>query len=141
MRSGDAINVVPAAGELVFDMRADRLEAFEPVLAAVPPEIGGVALEASDGAPLAGDGLERGDRASLLARAGERLGRPIVGVARGGASDASHFASDDPADVDGLGPRGGGAHTPEEFVLTPSLRERAEVALAVARARRSTRLR
>ena len=34
--------------------------------------------------------------------------------------------------VDGLGPRGGGAHTPEEFVLAGSLRERAEVAVAIA---------
>jgi glutamate carboxypeptidase len=34
--------------------------------------------------------------------------------------------------VDGLGPRGGGAHTPEEFVSRASLRSRAEVALAIA---------
>jgi glutamate carboxypeptidase len=54
-------------------------------------------------------------------------------MARGGASDASHFAAAGiPLTVDGLGPRGGGAHTPGEFVLASSLRERAEVALAVA---------
>ena len=70
--------------------------------------------------------------AAALERAGERLGRPITGVSRGGASDASHFAATIPLTIDGLGPRGGGAHTPEEFVLAPSLRERAEVALAVA---------
>jgi glutamate carboxypeptidase len=51
---------------------------------------------------------------------------------RGGASDASHYAPFIPITIDGLGPRGGGAHTPQEFVLAPSLRERAEVALAVA---------
>src|SRR5205807_9621539 len=34
IRSGDALNVVPASGELVFDLRADRLEAFDPVLEA-----------------------------------------------------------------------------------------------------------
>jgi glutamate carboxypeptidase len=55
-----------------------------------------------------------------------------VGVPRGGASDASHFAGSIELTVDGLGPRGGGAHTPTEFVLTESLRRRAEVALAVA---------
>jgi glutamate carboxypeptidase len=55
-----------------------------------------------------------------------------VGVPRGGASDASHFAALIPLTIDGLGPRGGGAHTPEEFVLSASLRQRAEVALAVA---------
>ena len=68
----------------------------------------------------------------LLERAGARLGRPIVGGARGGASDASHFAAGIPITIDGLGPRGGGAHTPQEFVLDRSLHERAEVALAVA---------
>jgi glutamate carboxypeptidase len=70
--------------------------------------------------------------APLLARASAGLGRPIVGIARGGASDAAHFAATIPLTVDGLGPRGGGAHTPEEFVLSESLRSRAEVALAVA---------
>jgi len=69
---------------------------------------------------------------ALLERASARLGRRIAGVARGGASDASHFARQIPLTVDGLGPRGGGAHTREEFVLGPSLLERAEVAVAVA---------
>ena len=36
--------------------------------------------------------------------------------------------------VDGLGPRGGGAHSPREHVLADSLPDRAEVALAVAAA-------
>jgi glutamate carboxypeptidase len=70
--------------------------------------------------------------APLLQRATRWLGRAVVGVARGGASDASHFASSIPVTVDGLGPRGGGAHTPSEFVLRSSLRKRSEVALAVA---------
>ena len=131
IRSGDALNVVPAAGELVLDMRADRLEAFESVLAAVPADDEGVTVQAH---------LERlwpgmdttAATMALLERAGTRLGRPIVGVNRGGASDASHFATKIPLTVDGLGPRGAGAHTPEEFVLTRSLLERSEVALAVA---------
>ena len=37
-----------------------------------------------------------------------------------------------PLTVDGLGPLGGGAHAPHEFVLASSLRSRAEVALAIA---------
>jgi glutamate carboxypeptidase len=112
-------------------MRAERLEAFEPVLAAVPSEAGGVRLEPT---------LERSwpamdtrtKTSALLDRAAARVGRPVVGVPRGGASDASHFAPVIPLTIDGLGPRGGGAHTPGEFVLAPSLRERAEVALAIA---------
>jgi glutamate carboxypeptidase len=130
-RSGDAFNVVPAVGELICDLRARDLRAFDPVLAAVPPEIDGVAFDAR---------IERkwpamdssGPTDALLEGASARLGRPIVGRARGGASDASHFAAAIPMTVDGLGPRGGGAHTPEEFVFALSLGQRGEVALAIA---------
>jgi len=131
IRCGEAFNVVPAAGELIFDLRADRLDAFEPVIEAIPPDVDGVSLEPTIERRWPGmDG--RASTAGLLERASDRLGRRIVGVGRGGASDASHFAPVIPLTVDGLGPRGGGAHTPSEFVLTASLRERAEVAMAVA---------
>jgi glutamate carboxypeptidase len=131
LRSGDAFNVVPAAGELIFDLRATSLEAFEPVMASVAPERDGVTLQAS--MERRWPGMDsRAVTAPLLERASARLGRPIVGVPRGGASDASHFASVIPMTMDGLGPRGGGAHTPEEFVLRQALGERAQVALAVA---------
>jgi glutamate carboxypeptidase len=73
----------------------------------------------------------RGATAALLAAAGERLGRPIRGAHRGGASDASYLAPVIAVTVDGLGPRGGGAHTPAEYVIEASLRSRAEVALAL----------
>jgi glutamate carboxypeptidase len=131
IRSGEAFNVVPAAGELVFDVRADRVEAVRALLDAVPVELDGVRLEREMQRLWPGMNSARATR-ELLERASRRLGRAVVGVARGGASDASHFASSVPLTVDGLGPRGGGVHTPEEFVLAESLRERAEVALAVA---------
>lgn len=131
LRSGEAFNVVPAAGELIFDLRADRKEAFEGVMAAVPPSFDGVALSAV--MQRVWPGMDaRAATEGLLQSASARLGRPIVGVSRGGASDASHFAQQIALTVDGLGPRGGGAHTPQEFVLAASLHERAEVALAVA---------
>lgn len=133
VRSGRAFNVVPADGELVLDLRADRLEAFDPVLGAVPDSFDGVRLEAKMERLWPGMDAAETTR-DLLLKASERLGRTIAGVARGGASDASHFALVIPLTVDGLGPRGGGAHTPEEFVLEASLGERAEVALAVAAA-------
>jgi glutamate carboxypeptidase len=131
MRSGEAFNVVPPTGELIFDMRADRLEAFGPVVEAVPAEVAGVELDSR--VERRWPGMDARDAtAPLLESASGRLGRRIVGVSRGGASDASHFAPAIDLTVDGLGPRGGGAHTPDEFVLTESLRERAEVALALA---------
>jgi glutamate carboxypeptidase len=130
VRSGEALNVVPASGELLFDLRADQLEAFEPVMRALPAELGGVAMQATMERRWPGMNSAAAT-AELLAGAGERLGRSIVGVSRGGASDASHFAPSIPLTLDGLGPRGGGAHTPEEFVWTASLHERAQVSLAV----------
>jgi glutamate carboxypeptidase len=131
IRSGEAFNVVPASGELIFDLRADGLRAFEPVIAAVPAELDGVELSASIGRRWPGMN-SRAATAGLLERASALLGRRIVGFKRGGASDASHFATTVPITVDGLGPRGGGAHTPDEFVNSESLGQRAEVALAVA---------
>jgi glutamate carboxypeptidase len=131
MRSGSAFNVVPAHGELVLDMRADSPVAFEAAHAAVPETLDGVRLEAR--MERVWPGMDsREATAELLERASRLLGRRVLGVARGGASDASHFAPAIALTVDGLGPRGGGAHTPEEFVFAPSLRERAEVALAIA---------
>jgi glutamate carboxypeptidase len=131
LHAGAAFNVVPADGELLCDVRADHLEAVDALVAAIPYEVGGATLETRLGRRWPGmDSVAA--TAPLLARAGDRLGRPIIGAARGGASDASHFAAAIPLTVDGLGPRGGGAHTPGEFVLAQSLRDRAEVALAIA---------
>jgi glutamate carboxypeptidase len=131
MRSGQALNVVPAAGELMLDVRADQLDAFAPVLAAVPRSQNGVTLAPALIRKWPGMDTRAASR-GVIERAGARIGRPIAGTGRGGASDASHFAAAIPLTIDGLGPRGGGAHTSGEFVLAPTLRERAEVALAIA---------
>lgn len=130
IRSGDAFNVVPDRGELVADVRADSLDALRAVVAAVPDEIGGARLDAA--LMREWPGMDsRAATAALLERASAQIGRPIVQAARGGASDASHFAPSVPLTVDGLGPLGGGAHAPHEFVLASGLRPRAEVALAI----------
>jgi glutamate carboxypeptidase len=134
LRSGDAFNVVPASGELLCDLRADRLGAFDAVLAALPDEQNDVRLDAR--MVRAWPGMDsRAATASVIAGASERLGRAIVASERGGASDASHMAAGGiELTIDGLGPRGGGAHTPEEWVSAEALRSRAEVALAVTAA-------
>jgi glutamate carboxypeptidase len=130
IRSGEAFNVVPDRGELVFDVRADMLAAFDRVVAAVPPEVGGARLQAT--LMREWPGMDsRAATADLLERAGAAIGRPIVAAARGGASDASHFAPSVPFTVDGLGPLGGGAHAPHEFVFASGFKPRAEVALAI----------
>jgi glutamate carboxypeptidase len=130
LRSGDAFNVVPGRGELFCDCRADDLAAVDAVLAALPREVGGAVLEPET--IRRWPGMNAGAAAApVLERASSALGRPIAGARRGGASDASHMATRIPVTIDGLGPRGGKAHNPGEFVLTESLHPRAEVALAV----------
>jgi glutamate carboxypeptidase len=131
VRSGEAFNVVPDAGELFCDVRADRLRAVEAVAETVPDEVDGVRLD-TEVLRLWPAMDSREPTARLLERAGELAGRPIRASGRGGASDASHLASAIPLTVDGLGPRGGGAHSPMEHVLTESVGPRAEVAFAVA---------
>jgi glutamate carboxypeptidase len=130
IRAGDAFNVVPGAGHLMCDLRANDAAAFDAVLAAIPPDLNGVALDAR--ILRLWPGMDSRDATlTLLERASAHLGRPVEGVTRGGASDASHFAAAIPVTIDGLGPRGGAAHNPEEYVIPESLRTRAEVALAI----------
>jgi glutamate carboxypeptidase len=127
---GEAFNVVPGAGELLCDLRADDVETFDTVLAALPADVDGVRLESA--LLRRWPSMDSHEQtATLLTAAGERLGRPIAGASRGGASDASYMAPHIPITIDGLGPRGGGAHTPDEYIVAASLRERAEVALAI----------
>jgi glutamate carboxypeptidase len=133
LNCGEAFNVVPGEGELVCDLRADDTGAFAAVRAAVPPQVGGVRLEQR--MLRVWPGMDASAAAArVLAAAGAELGRPVLAGARGGASDASNMAASVPLTIDGLGPRGGNAHHPDEFVSRASLLHRAQVALAVARA-------
>lgn len=131
MHAGGAINVVPAAGELICDVRADRLDAIMHVLDVIPAQVNGATLHAEN--QRAWPGMDhRASMAPVLEQASARLGAPILAGRRGGASDASHFADIVPLCVDGLGPLGGLAHAPGEYVLASSLERRARVALAIA---------
>ncbi len=133
LHAGAAFNVVPPHGELFCDLRADDIAAFTAVCEAIPPEHAGVNLGTDLLRVWPGMDAREATR-PVLERASEVLGRPVLGNARGGASDAAHFAAGIPIAIDGLGPLGGAAHNPDEYVLEASLVPRAEVALAVVEA-------
>ncbi|HEX2102011.1 MAG TPA: M20/M25/M40 family metallo-hydrolase, partial [Solirubrobacteraceae bacterium] len=79
-RSGEAFNVVPAAGEVIADLRAHREEAFERVIASVPDRVGAARLEPE--VLRRWPGMDARDSvAPLLARARAARVRP-GGVAR-----------------------------------------------------------
>jgi glutamate carboxypeptidase len=130
LRSGDAFNVVPDAGELLCDLRAHDHHAFDAVVAAVPAAVDGATLDAQ--LVRIWPGMDsRTATARAIERAAEALGRPIHAGARGGASDASHFASAIAVTIDGLGPLGGAAHNPAEYVKESSFDPRSQLAAAV----------
>jgi glutamate carboxypeptidase len=134
VRAGDAFNVVPASGELVCDLRGERLEALEAVRELVPPTVDEVELDAALVRRWPGMDSRQAAAERLVEPALGLLGGPLFVGARGGASDASHLAATIELTVDGLGPRGGHAHHPDEFIDRDSVRPRAEIALAVAAA-------
>ena len=68
----------------------------------------------------------------LLERACERLGRPIIGAARGGASDASHFAATVPMTSTGSVRAAAGLTRRRSSCSGRRSRSGREVALAVA---------
>jgi glutamate carboxypeptidase len=133
LAAGEGINVVPGTGSLHVDMRAAGESAFERVIATVPETLDGVGLSVERLRLWPGMDMTA-EAEQPLARAAAMLGRPIVGAARGGASDASNLAPHVPRAIDGLGPLGAGAHTPSEHLLVGSLTDRAGVALAIAAA-------
>ena len=112
-------------------MRADRLAAFDAVLAAVPAEVGGATLRAELVRAVAGHGRARGDRAGCSSAASARLGRPIAAASAAGPATRRTSPQYVPLTIDGLGPRGGGAHTPQEYVSCRRCARAAEVALAI----------
>jgi glutamate carboxypeptidase len=81
LHAGDAFNVVPGTGQLVCDLRADSLDAFEGVLQALPSELGGARLEAR--LVRQWPGMDARDAtAALLQSAAGALGRPVIGAGR-----------------------------------------------------------
>jgi glutamate carboxypeptidase len=134
IRAGGAFNVVPAAGELVCDVRADSLDATAPAIDAIPDEVDGVRIDAQWVRQWPGMDTRALVEERLLESATELSGTRLVASQRGGASDASHMAEHVALTVDGLGPHGGHAHHPDEYVDVASVRKRVEIALAVAAA-------
>lgn len=143
VRAGSAVNTVPARAEADLDVRfrdpreADRVRAG---LAALPAPAGvrlEVDLEVNRGplTPAAGEPLLAALRAAERAVGWQE---PLRAVEVGGASDGNLAAQAGAVVLDGLGPRGDGAHAEHEHVvvddLLPRVRLLAELVARVAQA-------
>ena len=137
---GPATNVVPDFAEAQLDVRITRAADREPLLARLR-ELA-APINARDGFLLAITGAfnrppkESGpvEAAALAAyhSAARELGlAPFTSVHTGGASDGNNLAAAGLPNLDGLGPLGDKLHSADEFVILPTLAERARLTARV----------
>ena len=136
-RAGRATNVVPEEAELAVDGRAWTREEADRVSAALrayrpaDPGVGVSVVGGFDRPP-----LEPTAASHALFETARRLAGDLgleLGAARvGGASDGNFTAAAGIPTLDGLGPRGGGAHARDEHVLVADLPLRAALLAALA---------
>jgi glutamate carboxypeptidase len=129
IEGGTRTNVIPARARVLVDVRAARvgdMRALERKFRRLRPILPGARLEVRGG--FSRPPMERRKCAALYTRArslaremGLTLGEAFVG----GGSDGNFTAALGVPTLDGLGAAGDGAHSPEEFIFTRSLPERA----------------
>jgi glutamate carboxypeptidase len=135
-RSGSAANVVPEAAEVSVDGRAWSLDEAERASAAIrgySPADAGVSVSVEGGFDR--PPLEPSAASTALYEAARRLAAGLgfaLGAARvGGGSDGNFTAAAGVPTLDGLGPRGGGAHARDEHVFLDDLQVRAALVAAL----------
>jgi glutamate carboxypeptidase len=128
IRGGTRPNVVADQCELEVDVRAPTIESYEQALAAVKnaarnqhvPDVSVEVAQRSGFPPME----KREGTARLVERAkaiANELGFELEDTATGGASDANGVAALGVPTLDGLGPVGGGAHSPDEWLELQSV--------------------
>jgi glutamate carboxypeptidase len=135
-KAGSAVNVVPEQASLTLDARAwtrseaDRVTA---ALAAYRPGVGGVDVTIAGGfdRPALEPSAASEQLFELARRLAEDLGLELGSARVGGASDGNFVAAAGVPTLDGLGPRGGGAHARDEHVLVADLPVRAALLAAL----------
>jgi acetylornithine deacetylase/succinyl-diaminopimelate desuccinylase-like protein len=125
---GTRPNVVPDAAMAEFDFRVVRAEDYAALEAAVREimatrHIDGTTtvLEGDLGMPpmeLTPATAQLADTARMVA---QELGFDIADIATGGASDANHISALGVPVLDGLGPIGHAAHSPDEYLSVASI--------------------
>ncbi|MCX7284445.1 MAG: hydrolase [Novosphingobium sp.] len=136
---GSANNVVPDHAVLRFNVRPRRAEqagAFEAALreaVRVVEKLHDVAIHLHGGVSRPPKPLT--DEATalfgLVRECGEALGQPIRWQASGGVCDGNNIAACGVPVVDTMGVRGGAIHSDQEFLIVPSLAERAALSALV----------
>lgn len=139
IEGGSANNVVPDLAVLRFNIRpksTDAMHRFDMELDAI---LDLIAAEHEVGTHRHG-GVTRppkpvDDKAQrlfdLVKACGAELGQQIGWKSTGGVCDGNNIAATGVPVVDTMGVRGGAIHSPDEFMIVPSLRERAALSALV----------
>ena len=136
---GSANNVVPDLAVLRFNIRPREIAAADEFLIALRALIAQVEHEHEVSVHLHG-GISRPPK--VLDRRAEKLfgiveecsallGQPITRIASGGVCDGNNIAACGVPVVDTMGVRGGAIHSSDEFLIVPSLEERAKLSALV----------
>ncbi|MBX7482487.1 hydrolase [Qipengyuania qiaonensis] len=139
IEGGSANNVVPDLAVLRFNIRPKSTDAMnrfdgelDAILAAIRADHG-VSIHRHGGVtrpPKPVD--ERAQRLFDLVKAcGTELGQTIGWKPTGGVCDGNNIAATGVPVVDTMGVRGGAIHSPDEFMIVPSLKERAALSALV----------
>lgn len=137
LEGGVAANVVPDRARAWGNVRFPNAEAGRMLegtlrgMATVPGAMPGVRVEVSLNRPAKPmtDGVRR--LAELARGAAEDLGQRLPFGKTGGVCDGNNLQGAGLATIDTLGVRGGGLHTPEEWIEVGSLVERSELLAVV----------
>lgn len=132
VKGGTGPSVVPGYAEAVIDVRVTSTEEMERMLTAVRDIAAGV--DVADTESVLEGGFHRPPMPpspaaeplkAAFREAGERLGISVSFGATGGAADANLVVAHGVPALDGLGPVGGLAHSPGEYIEVRTLPERA----------------
>jgi glutamate carboxypeptidase len=139
IEGGSANNVVPDLAVLRFNIRPKSTDAMSRFEAELEALITQVAAEHEVGIHRHG-GVTRPPKPvdaqaqrlfDLVKACGAELGQQIGWKSTGGVCDGNNIAATGVPVVDTLGVRGGAIHSPDEFMIVPSLRERAALSALV----------
>lgn len=139
LEGGAANNVVPDHAVLRFNIRPKStaaMDSFERDLAEVLAAIGrehDVGIHRHGGVTRPPKPVDERAQAlfDLVKACGAELGQPIRWQSSGGVCDGNNIAACGVPVVDTMGVRGGAIHSPDEYLIVPSLAERAALSALV----------
>ncbi len=139
IEGGSANNVVPDHAILRFNIRPKTIDAAEEFLVFLNALLVAVRQDHDLQVALHG-GITRPPKLvdaraqklfELVRDSGAALGQAIGWQATGGVCDGNNIAASQVPVVDTMGVRGGAIHSPDEFMIVPSLHERAALSALV----------